>query len=143
MLTLRTLKNKFYKSVYDKYLAISYGVNKKYDEFFIIENKLNIIANNLFSDDVNINKLEGFDNSGITVNNTYVFNSNYPNSAYRHSQVLASDTWIVNHNLGFFPSIPLITTLDNINIDATVENTSINQTIITFSSPKTGFAYFS
>lgn len=50
-----------------------------------------------------------------------------------------STTWVINHNLGFKPSVELFNSGSQ-EIDGDVVNTSINQTIISFTAPVAGFA---
>ena len=59
---------------------------------------------------------------------------------YVHEQDLASDEWVINHNLGH---IPCITVLDSNNEEPVCgkKHNSFNQCVITFTEPKTGKAY--
>lgn len=47
--------------------------------------------------------------------------------------------WVINHNLGFKPSVELFNTGSQ-EIDGDVVNTSNNQTIVSFTTPVAGFA---
>lgn len=58
-----------------------------------------------------------------------------------HTQSSASATWTINHNLGSFPSVELMT-LGGVEMDGAIQHTSPNQTVITFNTPQTGIARF-
>lgn len=60
------------------------------------------------------------------------------NSAYLHQQSTEADQWIVNHNLGYRPSIEVLS-LGGEKILAEVLHVSENQTIVYWSVPKIGF----
>lgn len=60
-------------------------------------------------------------------------------SAYTHTQSTPSDTWIINHNLGYKPSVELIT-VGGVEFDASVTHTSVDQTIINIAMPMAGSA---
>ncbi len=62
---------------------------------------------------------------------------------YEHTQDVASDTWVVEHNLGVYPAIDVFIpfegdTLRIMPLGITYD--SPNQCTVTFSSPRTGFA---
>jgi hypothetical protein len=59
--------------------------------------------------------------------------------AYEHTQAVASDTWTVNHNLGYRPAASLLT-VGGREMWAEVIHTSANQFIAYFDSPVTGVA---
>ena len=59
--------------------------------------------------------------------------------AYEHIQAVASDTWTVNHNLGYRPAASLLT-VGGKEMWAEVIHTSANQFIAYFDSPTTGVA---
>jgi hypothetical protein len=56
---------------------------------------------------------------------------------YTHTQSSSSDTWTVNHNLGFRPAVTLLDS-GGVEFSADVVHTSINQCIIYLASPTTG-----
>lgn len=60
-------------------------------------------------------------------------------SSYTHTQSSASDTWIINHNLGFKPSIQLFSVGSQL-ITGSVTHMSNTQTNVYFSIPVAGFA---
>lgn len=142
---LKDTKDIYTKNVFNKFLNKAYFVNKKYDEDCIIENALGIelysgVVDD-WSNDENLKLVDIADLQGnITVTNNYYSSTT---SAYTHSQPSASAVWNVHHSLGYKPSLPLIVSLTGTNMDAVVENVDLNNTTITFSSPKSGFAYFS
>lgn len=64
------------------------------------------------------------------------------NPRFVHTQSSASATWVVNHNLGFFPQVTVLSP-GRIEVEATVEHVSANQVVITFNTAQTGQAIFS
>lgn len=62
-------------------------------------------------------------------------------AGFLHTQASASSSWLVNHNLGFNPTVS-VRSAGGAEIEAEVLHTSVNQTIITFSVPVTGTARF-
>lgn len=62
-------------------------------------------------------------------------------SSYVHTQAVASATWVVNHNLGFRPSVELTDTGGN-EIVAEVLHVTNNQTNIYLTDAITGQARF-
>lgn len=61
------------------------------------------------------------------------------NSSYEHAQASASDTWTVNHNLGFRPAASLLSAGGR-EMWAEVIHTSVNQLIAYFDAPTSGVA---
>ena len=59
-----------------------------------------------------------------------------------HAQSVASNSWTVNHNLGFYPSANVLTS-GRAEVVAEVSHISINQLIVSFKSPSTGFVELS
>lgn len=60
-------------------------------------------------------------------------------TAYVHQQPSASATWTINHNLGYRPSVELLNTGSQ-EIEGDVVHTSVNQTVVTFTSAVAGQA---
>lgn len=60
-------------------------------------------------------------------------------AAYVHTQSVALGTWIINHNLGYRPSVEVFNSASQ-EVDADVQNPTINQTLILFTMPISGFA---
>lgn len=65
-----------------------------------------------------------------------------PGPSYTHTQSVASDTWIVNHNLGIVPSVEIRNSGSQV-VEADVVHISTNQTNIYFAAPFAGTARFS
>lgn len=55
------------------------------------------------------------------------------------TQASPSGTWTINHNLGYRPSVEIIDAGGN-EVEATVTHTSLNQTVVTFTTPIAGIA---
>lgn len=60
-------------------------------------------------------------------------------SSYTHTQSSSSDTWTVNHNLGYRPTITVFDA-SGAPVGAGIAHSSINQAIISFVIPLTGSA---
>lgn len=65
--------------------------------------------------------------------------ANFYSHTYIHTQASPSATWTINHNLGFKPSISLITD-GGAEFVADVSHASVNTTIVTLSSALSGAA---
>lgn len=74
-------------------------------------------------------------NPAITINNQAV-------AQFAHRQSVASDTWTINHNLGFNPNVLTLNEL-NEEIEGVITSTSGVTTVIQFSEPVSGYAYLS
>lgn len=59
---------------------------------------------------------------------------------YIHNQVVASDTWQIQHNLGKFPSVSIVDSGDNL-VVGEVKYIDSNNVLITFTSVFSGKAY--
>lgn len=57
-----------------------------------------------------------------------------------YTQASASDTWLINHNLGRFPANITIYSPGGVEVDADVMNLNNNQTQISFAAPYAGSA---
>lgn len=64
------------------------------------------------------------------------------NDSFVYSQSTATSTWTVNHNLNKYPGIH-ITDINNNEVIADVQFTTVNQVVISFSEPFSGNAFFS
>lgn len=62
-----------------------------------------------------------------------------PVNNYFHDQPTASTTWTINHNLGFFPQTQTFNA-GGLEIFGEILNTNINQTVVTFILPISGYA---
>lgn len=62
--------------------------------------------------------------------------------AYHHTQSLSSDTWEVEHNLGFYPNI---TTMDSAGtlVEGELQHLSKYRLRVTYSAPISGQAFLS
>ena len=58
---------------------------------------------------------------------------------YSHVQSSPATTWIINHNLGFYPTVEARNT-GGLVINGRVQHTSVNQVQITFNTPVAGTA---
>lgn len=59
--------------------------------------------------------------------------------AYVHTQTTPSTSWVINHNLGFRPSVELLDSGSQ-EIDAEVSHPSANQTVVTLKVATAGLA---
>lgn len=59
--------------------------------------------------------------------------------AYVHTQTVPSTMWIIDHNLGFIPSVELINSF-GVEFEAEVINVTVNRTIVQMNVPLSGFA---
>ena len=62
-------------------------------------------------------------------------------ASFVHTQGSAATSWTVNHNLGFRPAVEVFS-VGGAEIDAAILHTSVNQTVISFSTPTAGSARF-
>jgi len=60
--------------------------------------------------------------------------------SYIHTQDVPLTTWIINHNLGSFPSVTVVDSLNHVVVGDISYNNS-NMLTITFSIPFAGYAY--
>jgi predicted nuclease with TOPRIM domain len=62
---------------------------------------------------------------------------------YLDHVLIESDVWVVNHNLGKYPSVTVVTTIDGVDVEihAAVHHHSQNQLEILFGVPTKGKAY--
>ena len=86
---------------------------------------LNIKAGKNINIDANIN------NDSITINAV---------DSYTHEQMRSSDRWVINHNLGKFPSVTVVDTTGSV-VVGDINYTSLNQLIISFVAEFSGKAY--
>lgn len=59
--------------------------------------------------------------------------------AYIHSQSTAATTWIINHNLGYRPTVELLDSGSQ-EIDGEVAHPTVNQTVVTLNPATAGLA---
>lgn len=60
--------------------------------------------------------------------------------SYLHNQSLASDEWVITHNLGKYPSVTVVDSAND-EVEGSINYVSINQLIVTFSAPFSGRAF--
>lgn len=58
-------------------------------------------------------------------------------AGYVHTQATPSQTWNVNHNLGFFPNVTILTP-GGLEVEAQISHISVNQFICNFTLAQTG-----
>lgn len=72
--------------------------------------------------------------SGSTITTTF-------NTSYIHTQTIAANQWIVNHNLNKYPKVTIVNDI-NVEVIGDIVYTNTNQVIISFSIPFVGKAFF-
>jgi hypothetical protein len=76
--------------------------------------------------------------SNLSISSGGVISS--PHGTYTHSQVSASSTWVITHNLGCKPAVTIVDSGGNVQIGEVLYN-SDNQVTVTFAASFSGFAY--
>jgi len=61
------------------------------------------------------------------------------NASFEFQQLSASSSWLINHNLGFRPTVGVFDS-GGLEVEADVQHMSINQVLISFSTPLAGIA---
>lgn len=61
---------------------------------------------------------------------------------FEYEQILASNVWTVNHNLGFYPAVSTVDSGDTV-VEGEIEYISINQVVIRFEVPFSGRVFLS
>lgn len=59
---------------------------------------------------------------------------------YEHTQDIASDEWIIDHNTGQYPSVTIVDT-NNVVVIGTIQYITLNRVKVTFAEPVAGKAY--
>lgn len=79
--------------------------------------------------------------SGITniLGNPVIYSSAGAQSRYQHNQSVASDTWTINHNFGYYPDTEVFS-VGGKKMLAEVLNISVNQVQVFFDAQVAGFA---
>jgi hypothetical protein len=62
--------------------------------------------------------------------------------SYEHTQGAASNSWVVNHNLGFKPNVTVVDSAGNI-VEGEIAYTNSNSLTVSFQSAFSGYAYIS
>lgn len=60
-------------------------------------------------------------------------------ASYMHNQPSPATQWTINHNLGFYPHVSVLSS-GLVEVDATVVHVSTNQAIVQFNAPFAGLA---
>jgi hypothetical protein len=71
-----------------------------------------------------------------------VINFIIPSAAYVHSQISSSSTWTITHNLGYFPSVTVVDSSNNV-VVGDVKYISDNVVTVSFNATFGGKAYLS
>lgn len=92
-----------------------------------------------------LNELHGVNTSGLTGGQTLAYNDVEEEWETRdiyhiHYQGIASDTWVITHNLKKYPSVTIVDSLDNVVI-GDINYTNINTVTLTFNGGFSGKAY--
>lgn len=66
--------------------------------------------------------------------------STFPSANHYHLQSVASDTWVITHGLGKYPSVFCLDSAGD-EIEGSVAFTTINQVTVTFTSATGGEAF--
>jgi hypothetical protein len=78
----------------------------------------------------------------VTLNEITVGGINQPAVAYHHTQGIASATWNITHNLGWYPNVTVQDSGGSI-VEGEITYTSSNTLTVTFSGAFQGDAYLS
>jgi hypothetical protein len=62
--------------------------------------------------------------------------------SHEHTQGAASNSWVVNHNLGFKPNVTVVDSAGNI-VEGEISYTNSNSLTVSFQSAFSGYAYIS
>jgi hypothetical protein len=62
--------------------------------------------------------------------------------SYEHTQGSTSNSWVINHNLGFKPNVTVVDSAGNI-VEGEVAYTNSNSLTVSFQSSFSGYAYIS
>lgn len=60
-------------------------------------------------------------------------------ATYQHNQASPADTWVINHNMGYRPSISIFS-MGGMQMLANVQHVSENQARVYFDNPTAGYA---
>lgn len=82
------------------------------------------------------------DNTIILANSTTTSTTVQQEVAYHHRQNTTSNTWIINHNLGFYPNVTVVDSGGTI-VEGEIAYTTRNSLTTTFSAAFSGHAYLS
>lgn len=99
-------------------------------------------VNILQNDVISLNVDARVENGTITGGEIVLIEPNFTilNATYEHTQIIASATWVVLHNLNKWPSVTVVDDGDNVVI-GDIEYINENELLITFAYPFSGRAY--
>lgn len=75
----------------------------------------------------------------LTGNDDGVDRSTSAGSSFTHTQTDLQDTWVISHNLGYYPIVRVFIGDYEVVPDG-IQHTSVFETVVTFTSPQTGVA---
>lgn len=78
----------------------------------------------------------------VNVNEITVGGINQPAVAYHHTQSIASATWTINHNLGWYPNLTVQDSSGSV-VEGEIAYTNSNTLTVTFTGAFSGDAYLS
>lgn len=116
------------------------------DEIILIEEIVNVITESV--DVVVVETAEqgpaGLSAYSLAVKNGYQgteqqWLSSFPHNSYQHNQTTPATTWTINHNLGRYPSIELLS-VGLVKFEADISHTSLNQAIVNLAIATAGIA---
>ena len=78
----------------------------------------------------------------VTINEISVGAVNAPNIAYHHIQNTPSSSWVIAHNLGFYPNVTVVDSAGTV-VEGNIAYTNANSVTLTFTGSFSGDAYLS
>ena len=122
---------------YDAVLNLHVANNPIYTGVFVVRS-----VNIFFRDVIVLNVEMRLENGFMKTNDNILVSSSYKalTANYTHSQLVASQTWTIQHNLNKRPSVTVVDDGDNV-IFADVKYTNENSLTITFTGATSGKAY--
>lgn len=101
---------------------------------FILPDEITIVDNN----NVSVTFSNPQDGKAVIVSGHFT-GITKPTYAYTHFQNTASNTWVINHMLGYMPIVRVFIGVDEVQ-PSSITHPTLNQTIITFTTPVAGYA---
>lgn len=78
----------------------------------------------------------------VNVSNIYAGAINQTTVSFRYAQAVAATTWVISHNLGYYPNVTIVDSTGAV-CEGDLTYTSNNAISITFSQAISGTAYMS